>query len=263
MLLAFALRHSRPCDRARVARFIATDGDFSLFRVIVLRKGADSYKNLCRTERCDRAQRCACMRRTCKGRAVLRWTVRSYQHDPAAVENEGQKKNELVEQKTQLLVCVAAAICVAVHECTPALVSASSGLVDSVVRNHVFGPVRRVDSPQGHPHLRRIGPAFRHSCRFPGCRPEGACVHPRACVRVCVWSCGSTRHSVGACPSTRAQPLKGQHAKLRKTLGEMYAHLTGHDLSSEDQAADALGGAAGDFFPYVYLSIDMEEGGAH
>lgn len=64
------------------AKYIAADGDFALYRILVLRKGADTIRNLCRENR---------------------YTVRSYEYDPEQMQNEKDEKAKLTTQKSKLL----------------------------------------------------------------------------------------------------------------------------------------------------------------
>jgi len=61
---------------------ITSDSEFSLFRIMVFKKGADTVKNLCRERR---------------------FTVRPYEHDPNAEKSEMEKKVILTTERNKLL----------------------------------------------------------------------------------------------------------------------------------------------------------------
>jgi len=71
----------RLIDPTKMTQKGEDDDEFMLYRVIVMKKGADSYKNLCR----DR-----------------RFTVRPFKYDPQEDQSQKDKKKVLDKQKTKL-----------------------------------------------------------------------------------------------------------------------------------------------------------------
>jgi V-type H+-transporting ATPase subunit C len=48
----------------------------------------------------------------------------------------------------------------------------------------------------------------------------------------------------------------GKEKLLRSALGELYAHIPGAHLTSQDATEIDFSGLGQDFYPYVYLSVD-------
>jgi len=57
------------------------------------------------------------------------------------------------------------------------------------------------------------------------------------------------------------RPKKGAHARLRQVLNELYSTLAGTNLmvTSEDQGADLVALSGGEFYPYVYLPLNLQD----
>jgi len=170
----------------RSAKFLNGDSEFAVYRVVVFKKGLESFKNLCRQER---------------------WTVRPYVHDPEAAQSEKEQKAELMAQQGKL----------------------KSELI-------LWCETQYTDMFAGWIHLKVIRLFVESVLRF------GIPVNFQVAV---------------------LKPKKGQRLKLRKTLNDTFAHLAGHDLfaGGDEQASGDMAGlqGAGEFYPYVYLSIALDE----
>lgn len=169
----------------RSAKNVYSDTEYSLFRVVVFKKGVDTIKNLFREKR---------------------YTVRPYEYDPRQAELDKDRRNELTQQKNKTLALLLVWLETKYSEVVAAWL-----------------------------HLKAIRTYIEAVLRY------GIPVNFQANV---------------------LKVRKGQHSKLRKSLSFLYNNLAGGDLTgaAESESSD-MGGLAGggDFFPYVFFSIDLED----
>jgi len=160
------------------------DDEFVLYRVVVMRKGADSYRNLCR----DR-----------------RYTVRPFKYDPDDHKSQKDKRRSLELQKANVYRSL-------VNWC-----------------NTTFGEL------------------------------FNAWLHIKA-MRVFVEAV--LRYGLpDDFSSILLKPKKGFEKKLREALSELYSKLSGDSsLADQLEAGETdLSGMGADFYPYVYLPINLTD----
>jgi len=168
----------------RSGKKLYSDAEFSLFRVVVFKKGADVVKNLLREKR---------------------YTVRPYEYDPNQEKSDAEKRNKLADEKNKLL-------------------SAMIGWLESQYSQTFSAWI----------HVKAIRVFVEAVLRF------GIPVNFQAHV---------------------LKPKKGASSKLRASLLELYGHLAGGALSAdaETNASDMAAFGGGEFYPYVYLPVDLTE----
>jgi len=170
----------------RSAFKIATgdDDEFVLYRVIILKKGVELYKNLCRDKR---------------------YTLRHYKHDPEEEKSQQDKKIQIQTQYKKLWAHL-------VRWC-------------STQYSDVFH----------------------------------AWIHVKA-MRLFVESV--LRYGLPVdFTAILIKPVKGNEKKLRAILNESYRTLAGSNVtdSSESSGETDISGVGPEFYPYVYLTIVVQE----
>ena len=158
--------------------------EFVLYRIIVIKEGAEYIKNICREKR---------------------WTVRPYKYDPTEEKLEKQKKLELNTKRKQLWSYL-------LRWCTTTYAEIFSSWI----------------------HLKAIRLYVESVLRY------GLPVNFTAML---------------------LEPGRGREGKLRAELKSLYGKLAGGNvnLASAENEPDLGGLTSGEFYPYVYLTINLVE----
>jgi small-conductance mechanosensitive channel len=160
---------------------LAEDAEFILYRIVVLRKGLDLFKNLCRERR---------------------YTVRDFKFDPG--QDEQNKKNMAALDK----------------------------------------------------HKKKLWNFLVVWCKTTFADVFSAWIHIKA-MRTFVEAV--LRYGLPVdFTSTLVLPSKGHDKKLREVLKQLYSNLASANLTQQlDSAEPDLSGFGQDFYPYVYLTLNL------
>jgi len=165
------------------SRLLTEDAEFALYRVVVLKKGQEVFKSLCRERR---------------------YTIREFKYDPS--QDEANKRNlEALEKHKKKLWSYIVNWCKATY-------------------SDVF---------KAWIHIKAMRVFVEAVLRF------GLPVDFTAALLL---------------------PGKGQDAKLRVALKQLYAHLSSANLTQAlDSSEMDISGFGADFYPYVYLQINLTD----
>jgi len=168
----------------RSLKKLVSDSEYTIYRIVVFKKGADTIKNLCRDKR---------------------YTVRQYEYNPEAEKSEQERKKQLTMDRDKQL-----------SELMIWLKSKFSEVMTCWM------------------HIKAIRTFTEAVLRY------GIPVNFKAIIM---------------------RPKKGAHARLRQVLNELYSTLAGTNLmvTSEDQGADLVALSGGEFYPYVYLPLNLQD----